>query len=175
MNPMTVFRSKEKTSKEKTSKEKIPKGKIFRVRHGVGIVECIILLIVLGISLAAVLTTMGWGSRSYAFAREDLDQRLLLFGWFQAFESIYPGLENNVADASRETTEFLGGTWNAALKEGRFRAGRIQVQEVASTEGVVRLKVKIFRNRGGVEEFDLDRRFNIFSSETVSDDVIGGP
>jgi hypothetical protein len=137
-----------------------------------GIVECIILLIVLGLSLAAVMSAMGWGSRSYTFAREDLDQHLLLFDWFQTFESFYPGVTDDVADACGRVTEFLGGSWNTASRQGSFREGRIQVREVANADGILRLNVKVFRNRGGASAFELERRFNVFSSETVSDDVL---
>jgi hypothetical protein len=135
-----------------------------------GLVECLILLVVLGVSLASVLTTMEWGSRSYAFAREDINERVLIFDWCQSFESFYPGITEDVGDACKWTTEFLGGTWSG--NTATLRALRFQVDPLSNADGILVLNMKVFRRRGGAADFAFERRFNKHSSETVSDDVI---
>jgi hypothetical protein len=143
-----------------------------------GIVECILLIIILGISVAAMLTTMGWGSRSFTFAKEDLDNRVFLFNWFQTFESFYPGIASNFIDACAQTTAYVGGSWDAisAVAPARgdviFKGLRFEVRETSNGGGVLVMSVKVYPSQNTKSEFAFDRRFNGFSSETVSDDVI---
>jgi hypothetical protein len=140
-------------------------------------VECVVLILILGISIAAILSTMEWGSRSYAFAKEDLDRRVLLFNWFQAFESYYPGVTDDFMSACTQATEFVGGEWQVvssdapAIGEALFGGMRFRVEETSNLNGVLEMSVRV-RAQGGKPELVFNKHFNVFSSETVSDDVI---
>jgi hypothetical protein len=154
-----------------------PESRRRAARPGIGIIECLILIVILGVSIAAILSTMEWGSRSYAFAREDLDRRVLLFNWFQAFESFYPGIANDFADACEQTTDFLGGQWRATslsppTGEVVVKGMRFQVRETANGGGIMIMNVTVYPSQRERSELVFSKRFNVFSSETVSDDVI---
>jgi hypothetical protein len=143
------------------------------VRRGVGIVECIILMVILGISVAAIMTTMGWASRTYAFSKDDLDRRTLLFNWCQAFESFFPGVTDDIDNACRRTTEFLGGSWDTSTKRADFKRAHFTVTSTsATTVAVAELEIKMYRQAGGTADVSFLRHFNRISSETVSDDSI---
>jgi hypothetical protein len=155
----------------------MPESRGRTARPGIGIVECILLIIILGVTIAAILSTMEWGSRSYAFAREDLDRRVLLFNWFQAFESFYPGVTNDFADACEQTTDFLGGQWQATSTspptgEATVKGTRFQVRETANGDGILIMNITVRPSQRERSELVFSKRFNAFSSETVSDDVI---
>jgi hypothetical protein len=147
-------------------------------RLGVGIVECLLLIVVLSICIAAILTTMGWGSKSYTFAKDDLDRRIFLFNWFQAFESFYPGIVDDFAAACAQTTDHLGGGWDTTSSiapvtgEVTLKGVRFQVKEAANGDGMLKMDVKVYASESGSAELRFTKHFNVFSSETVSDDVI---
>lgn len=156
------------------SKQKPKWGKwVHRASPGVSLVECIILMIVLTITIGAIFTVMHWGNKSYAFAREDMERRLLVFNWCQAFESFYPGVTKNVGEAFAQATAFLEGTWDADRGVAQFKSGSISIDELPAAPGILAIRLQAYGGGGGPAVFVLDRRFNRHSSETVSDDVIG--
>jgi hypothetical protein len=85
-----------------------------KIRHrGVSVVECLILIIVLGVILAAVMTTTIWAKSLQAFVRADMRESILTSSWFEIFESL-PAFDveadNETLDASRQfVAERLGG------------------------------------------------------------------
>jgi hypothetical protein len=153
------------------SRVKPENGKlIFKALPGVSFVECLILMVVLAITMGAIFTAMQWGSKSYAFAKEDIERRLLIFNWCQAFESFYPGVTSDVKDAFARTTRFLGGSWDSVGGVASFKEGRIVISDHTSVPGIVSVRLRAHTDYGAAG-FVLERRFNAFSSETVSDDV----
>ena len=158
------------------------KGKngIFRTRPGIGIVECIILMVVLGITIMAILATMGWANRSYAFAKEDLDRRTTIFNWIQAFESFFPppgynapGTVAHALSACIDATNYLGGSWNAANMEATLKGTRLRVRsEPSITNGVLVMELRAYQPGGASAQVTFTKHFNCFSSETVSDDFV---
>jgi len=127
-------------------------------------------MVVLMITIGAIFTTMQWGATSYAFAKEDVERRLLVFNWCQAFESFYPGVTKNVNEAFARTTAFLGGAWDGDRGLAGFKTGRIFISEQPAPPGVVLVRLRAPRGNRSAE-FVFERRFNEHSSETVSDDV----
>jgi hypothetical protein len=117
---------------------------------------------------------MSWASRSYTFAREDLDRRAAFSSWVQAFEAFYPGVTDDVEAACQQTTEFLGGSWTPTLSEALIGGTRFKMLQwpPAIANGVLTLRVRVYRQNGETADFTFNRRFNTFSSETVSDDVL---
>ena len=87
-----------------------------RKRKGMGIVECLILIVVVGITFGAIFSTMAAATRSYAFSKQDKESRELLFSWIQTFEALWPGTysvpEDKVDDAIERASNMLGGTWS---------------------------------------------------------------
>jgi hypothetical protein len=135
------------------------------------LVECVILIVVLLITMGAVMTTMQWGSRSYAFAKEDMERKQFLFNWCQAFESFYPGVTNDVNSAFAMATSYLGGSWEDQGGVANFKNRRIFISQLSADSGVV--TVRLTSNQGtGTAGFVLDRRFNDSSRKTVSDDDV---
>jgi len=113
---------------------------------------------------------MQWGAKSHAYAKEDIERRLLVFNWCQAFESFFPGVTDNVGDAFARTTEFLGGIWDSDGGVASFKAGRISINEQPAEPGIVAVRLQAYSGNRPAG-FILERRFNQHSSETVSDDV----
>ena len=147
-------------------------------RKGVSLIEVIILLIVLGVTLGAVFTTMAWGSKSYIFNKQDKESRELLFSWAQTFESLWPTDETNSNDASsltstaneqaQETTRRLGG--NVTGTRMRIKGYDIAARPTATNNGKIDLLITISTDQKAV--VNLTRSYNIYTTETVSDDVL---
>jgi hypothetical protein len=139
-------------------------------RKGIGIVECLILMVVVGVTFGAIFSTMAWATRSYAFSRQDKESRELLFSWIQTFESLWPDAFSDVDDAIEAASNMLGGTWTG----GRAQIGGYTLTALDSglSEGHLELHVTIAVNDTRKTLVDLRRRYNAFSNETVSDDAV---
>ena len=143
-------------------------------RKGIGIIETIILMVVLGITFGAVFTTLEWAQRSHAFSRHDRESRELLFSWVQNFEAVWPSLEPDVGNAIRIVSAMMGGsvpTVSGVTHTAQLGLFTVAAQDMGQSNGARELRIVISggRNAPWVE---LNRRFNMFSSETVSDDVV---
>jgi hypothetical protein len=154
----------------------------FRRREGVSIVECLILMIVLGITLWAILSTAAWSTELRVFAKQEIDARILASSWFEVFESVDPEPKPphppfNLDDTAAYVAEFLDPNTSGTAATGFMIHGyRVLAEEVDNDDGVrtVRLTLRWGPGAKRKNPFALVRRINAKSSETVSDDRVGG-
>ncbi|MDR2522772.1 MAG: hypothetical protein LBC93_03620 [Synergistaceae bacterium] len=142
-------------------------------REGIGIIETLILLVVLGVTLSAIFTTMAWTSRSYIFGRKGRESRELLFNFVQAFESVWsPGFvaAGAVPPEAEEVARILGGTWDSSKKQAAVNGFILKAASRGSTGGSMVLRITI--STEGKNIVELDRAYNIYSNETTSDDKV---
>jgi hypothetical protein len=139
-----------------------------------GIVECLILIVVVGITFGAIFTTMAAATRSYAFSKQDKESRELLFSWIQTFEALWPGTysvpKDKVDDAIEKTSNMLGGTWSGG--KTHIRGYILTVADAEVDDGKLTLHVTIQGGDSRKALVDLTRIYNAFSNETVSDDAV---
>ena len=141
-------------------------------RKGVGIIESIILMVIVGVTFGAIFSTIVWAQRSHAFSRQNKESRELFFNWVQSFESMYPHPTMTVSHLSEAIAEMLNGTYeNGTARIGYFT---VTATEKSLVDGVLVLGINI-RTTGGDRKVwvDLDRAFNSFSNEPVPDVVEG--
>jgi hypothetical protein len=139
-----------------------------------GIAECLILMVVVGITFGSIFTTMGWAVKSYTFSKQDKGSRELLFSWIQTFESLWPGAyggsETGANNAIQAASDMLGGTWTgSAARIGGFT---VTVSDLSLSGGNLELRVAIRGSDSKKTLVDLKRHYNAFSNETVSDDAV---
>jgi hypothetical protein len=152
-------------------------GKIgaMKSHKGTGITECLILIIVLGLAVSAIFSTLCWSVKSYTFARQEMKGRELLFGWVQAFESLWPAADaSSPEDAFEKVAGILNGTWDNSNKltcvDGFIIVPRAKTETAGSQ--VVDLKIYGGSDTKSKLIVDLTRSYNVFSSETVSDNSL---
>ena len=138
-------------------------------RKGLGIVECLILIIVLVVSFSAMLATLSWGSRSYAFSRAQLESRMLLSCWAETLEAIFPDVIQEPEDAFEHVAKVMGGTWNAVAKTAIVHGTKLTAEVLSNVDGILKVGVKIER---GEKDFESNKIFNMYSSATVPDDGV---
>jgi len=145
-------------------------------RKGVGIIECIILMIIVGVTFGAIFTTMAWSQGSYIFSKQDKVSRELFFSWVQAFESTWSPERKDTdtvkmtkaTSAIEAVARALNGTYSGETAYiGSFI---VRVSLGSINNGTLPLRINI--RSGGKTLVDLERSFNAFSNETVSDDAI---
>ena len=146
---------------------------------GLGIVECIILMIVLGISLWSIMSTVAWSTELQTFARNALDARILASSWFEVFESVNPEPVDSsftMQSASDFVAGFLDGNYSGTYPNYTINSFRVFVNEVTSADGVrsVELRVDAAGDVKRKKPLVLLRQINARSGETVSDDRWGG-
>ncbi|MDR2529013.1 MAG: hypothetical protein LBD04_08360 [Synergistaceae bacterium] len=142
-------------------------------RKGISIIECLILLVVLGITLSAIFSSMAWISRLYAFGRQGREGRELLFSFAQAFESIWhPTFMATGATPTEveEVTRMMNGTWDASKKQAKIGGFILKAVSRGSNNGGMTLRIAI--SVEGKNIVELDRTYNIYSNETTSDDKV---
>ena len=143
-------------------------------RKGVGIVECLILMIIVGITFSAIFATMAWSQRSYIFSKQDKESRELLFSWVQAFESTWSperGDSDSVkVNKAAQAIEAVAKALNSkSYSGGVARIGNFDVTVRLGSLSGGKLPLKISIRSGGKTWVDLERSFNAFSNETVPD------
>lgn len=141
-------------------------------RKGVSIIESVILMIVLGITLAGLLSVLEWGSKSYVFAQTDIKRKALLANWGEAFETVYPDRIADPFNALGYTASLLGGTWSSFDKTFTVQAMQFKIEGMTSTDGILSMDIKI--SDGGSKRYTRSSvSFNMYSNEVASDDKIG--
>ncbi|MDR3230979.1 MAG: hypothetical protein LBT65_06040 [Synergistaceae bacterium] len=148
--------------------------RVIRIKsRGMSIVECLVLMVILAVTVGALFTELAWSARSYSFARQDLTAREVLFNWVQTFESLWPNFYADPVDAFREATIVLNGTWDAGRRLGRVGGFTIAAVDKGHSSGTLKLGIKIYSGEDPTENFvELERSYNSFSNEVVSDDVL---
>jgi hypothetical protein len=147
-----------------------------KLRKGIGIAECLILILVVGVTLGAIFTTLTWAVKNQSFTREDMACRELLFSWVQNFESLWPTRlhpRDDVSGAVRAVAGMMNGRWDSAKKMARIGPFDVKAEESRRVNGKMVLKITI-RGGGGNGKIlvNLERGYNSYSNETVSDDVV---
>ena len=163
----------------------------FKRRKGMTLFEVMILLVVLAVTLGAVFSTMAWASKSYAFGRQDKKSREVLFCWVQTFESLWPtkpqpgeslaewknkwkdwGFLNTEAQKQIKLAGEKLGVWDSGKNRAIVEGCIVTVTPVSSANGKMDLRVTI--SSGNKTLVELTRSYNVYSSDTVSDDVMQG-
>jgi type II secretory pathway pseudopilin PulG len=156
--------------------------KRLRRRKGVTIVECVILMIILGIVLWAIISTAAWSTELRVFAKEEINARILASSWFEVFESVNPEPlpplpPFNMNDTAAYVAQVLDPTASGNPLTGFMIQGyRVLAEENSNTDGVRTVKLTLRWGQGSKREnpLVLERKINAKSSETVSDDRVGG-
>lgn len=73
-----------------------------RRRKGMSIVECVILMVVLGIAIWAIMSTAVWSTELQTFTRANMGLFIAANNWFEAAEAVPPGS----FDVSAPTADF---------------------------------------------------------------------
>ncbi|MDR1875448.1 MAG: hypothetical protein LBQ90_10620 [Synergistaceae bacterium] len=144
-------------------------------RKGIGIAECLVLIVVLALATGAIFSTLGWSTGSYTFARREMKGRELLFNWVQTFESLWPTPGHpSPEDAFEKAANALNGTWDRTNRLARVNGFTIVPRAGQESAGkrVIDLKIYGGNNKTGKLIVSMGRSYNIFSSETVSDDSL---
>ena len=146
-------------------------------RKGISIIECLILMIILVVSLSAIFITMGWAQRSHATSRNDRESRELLFSWVENFESLWqPGIEDSpgeLIDKGNRAVEDVAIRMNGTFNNGVAHIGAFTVKATPKVnEGRLVLGISINSSGRRAPWVTLDRSFNVFYIDTVSDDVV---
>ena len=155
-------------------------------RKGVSIVECVILIIVLVVAIGAIFETTALAQRNYTSTKLERDSRNVLFNWVQTFESLWPpdGMNpHNAADASGaalvciEQVGNMLGTYSASERLTRIGALTVVATPSAPVGGSMGLNI-VIRGSGSSRRssplLNLTRVYNLYTTETVSDDVLVG-
>lgn len=144
-------------------------------RKGVGIVEALILMIILGLAFSAIFNTLGWAQRTHISSRQDRESRELLFSWVQNFESAW---RPAIGDTPAELTNKAGAAFATVARDmmdGTFSNGIAQIGhftvQATPTLNDRRLDLRIVVRSADRRApwVDLTRSFNAFSTDTVSD------
>jgi hypothetical protein len=135
-----------------------------------GITECLILMVVVGVTFGAIFSVMAAATRSYAFSKQDKDSRELFFSWVQTFESLWPDVYDDPDDAIEAAAPMFGGTW----VDGKARIGGfiLKADNLGLSDGKLVLRITIQAGDSGKTLVDLKNSYNSFSNETVSDDAV---
>ena len=151
-------------------------------RKGVSIVESLIILVVLGISLWAIMTTIAWSTDLQTFSRQHIDMQILATSWFEIFESVNPEPFDDdftMATASNRVALFLDTgsvrTWPNYVIHG-YRVNVSGDESGMAPNGVRTVTLRL-ESAGGARSKKpviVSRKINARSSETVSDDRWGG-
>jgi hypothetical protein len=151
-----------------------------------GIMECLILIVVVGLTFGAIFSTMAWATKSYVFSKQDKESRELLFSWIQTFESLWPGDYDvdpdvdyppgevpGLDDAAEVASNILGGTWvGGETREARIGGFTLTAVDSGTSGGRLELRVAIQTGDTKKTLVDLRRNYNAFSNDTVSDDKV---
>ena len=142
----------------------IKSRKAFRRRRGISMIECLILMVVLGISIWAVMAALVWSMDLQTFSRHDIGSYMYASNWFEALESLPPGTlaASDFNDAVVAVKNLLG-TGNAY---------RIEATRTGPSSGVYTVELKIFSTSSMRPPFVVSRDINEFSNETVPDDKV---
>jgi len=148
-------------------------------RKGIGIVECLILMLILGVAFSAIFITMGWAQRSHATSRHDRESRELLFSWVDVFESLWqPSIEDTPAELinkGNRAVEDVAIVMNGTSNNGVAQIGAFTVRATPTVnDGRLVLGITISSAGRRAPWVVLERSFNVFCNDTVSDDVVTG-
>ncbi|MDR1621253.1 MAG: hypothetical protein LBS00_02635 [Synergistaceae bacterium] len=158
-----------KKVKEVKGVKGVKAGKKPRARKGFTIVECVLSMLILGVSIWAVLYSAIGASNLGAFSRDELKAHSVAAGLFETLEAMPPASFNaDFDEAVREAIAAMGGSGNS------LRGYRVDVGNIASGNGVRLVQLTLSTPSGSKKApFVVRKPVNNFSEKTV-DDVIDG-
>ncbi|MDR2179575.1 MAG: hypothetical protein LBP21_04660 [Synergistaceae bacterium] len=139
-------------------------------RKGMGIAECLILMVVVVVTFGAIFSVMAAATKSHGFSKQDKNSRELFFSWIQTFESLYPNVHSDPDDATEAAAKMLGGTWTGS--DARIGGFILTAVNSGVSGGSLELHVTIRAGDSKKPLVDLKRTYNSYSNETVSDDAV---
>lgn len=157
---------------------RVKNNRFRRRRKGVTIVEVLILMMVLGISIWAIMSTATWSTELQAATRSNINARILASSWFEVFESINPKPlppepPFNMQTAAAQVAQILDPDATGSYASGFSIQGfKVIATEMSTVDGVRSVNLSIEQGMG-VAPFSIQKRVNSRSSETVSDDRRG--
>jgi hypothetical protein len=136
------------------------------MRGGFSLVECILLLLILGLALGAVTSTLFWASNLGNFNRATLGMRTVASSLFEALESIPPAeLDSDFNNAFLDLITTLGGS------NGRLGGYSIAATAASAVNGSREVTMTISQAVSKKGKYTLKRSINSFS-ENTADDVV---
>jgi type II secretory pathway pseudopilin PulG len=135
-------------------------------RGGFSLVDCLILLLILGLALGAITSTLFWASDLGNFNRATLGMRTVTSSLFEALESIPPAtLDSDFNAAFANLIASLGGSG------GRLGGYTITATAEPAVNGAREVTMTISQEASKKGKYTLKRSVNSFS-ENTADDVV---
>jgi type II secretory pathway pseudopilin PulG len=135
-------------------------------RGGFSLIDCLILLLILGLALGAITSTLFWASDLGNFSRATLGMRTVASSVFEALESIPPAtLDSNFNSAFANVIQSLGGG------SGRLGGYAIAATAQPAVNGAREVTMTISQPTSKKAKYTLKRFINSFS-ENTADDVV---
>lgn len=150
----------------------------FNKRRGFALMECIFLILVVSVVLMALLSTVAYSMRLREHGQTDIDTYLLAQSWFDALEVASPDLIiSNFDGEAKKASVNLGGK----VVGGHMVIRGMELSPLLDVNlqniGVLRVNLRILKPdppdpSGRRTELTFTRNLNLFSSETVPDNLI---
>ncbi|MDR1623169.1 MAG: hypothetical protein LBS00_12450 [Synergistaceae bacterium] len=135
-------------------------------RGGFSLIDCLILLLILGLALGAITSTLFWASDLGNFNRASLGMRTVASSVFEALESVPPAvLDSNFNAAFTALIASLGGSGN------RLGGYTFTATSAPAVNGAREVTMTISQTASKKANYTLRRPINSFS-ENTADDVI---
>jgi type II secretory pathway pseudopilin PulG len=141
-----------------------------RFHQGFSIVECVLLILILGVSIWAILSSAMGISNLGAFSREELKAHSVAAGFFDTLEAMPPASFDTDFDGTvREAVAAMGGY------DDKLRGYKVVVENLASSNNGVRLvQLTLFTSPVSKKTPLIIRKsLNRFSEKTVDDAIDG--
>lgn len=155
------------------------KLRIGTCRKGVSIVETLLLIVVLLIAVWAVMSTAAWSTELQSNARGNIGMRIFASNWFSMLESLDPSVafDARAIEVARSLDPNYSGDFYAGFTIGGYRV-KPEILDSAPTgkanRGVQFISLTVSSSGSKGMPFSFVKRVNRYSSETVSDDKVGG-
>ncbi|MDR2523599.1 MAG: hypothetical protein LBC93_07890 [Synergistaceae bacterium] len=146
-------------------------------RKGVSIVEGILLMLILGITLWAIMSTAAWSVEIQAFTRRSIDMRVLVSGCFEIFEAHDPKDPAFMKNSLETAAKILDPRPVSGRKKSDYKYDIqgfvVEASADAGAEGArnISLTVHVPEVSKTKAPLVIRRQVNTMSNETVSDDA----
>lgn len=136
-------------------------------RRAFGIIECLILILVATVVIAALMESGIWADKMQATGRVNLGTYTLAASWFSALESIPPNvIDASFDQASRQAVALLGG--DGVNFSGHQLSGKL----LSKQNGAYAVALTVSSPGTELSPVVITRHINVYSPDTVSDDRV---
>lgn len=137
-------------------------------RPGFALVECLVLIIVAGITLMALMSTVSESLRLHSQTRASIDAHLLAQSWFDTLEACKSAdiTASKFSNTAQGVTTKLGGTVTGNSHSIR---GMKLVPEMTADTGFINVSLAIDASIAAPLHLSFSRKINAYSEETVPD------